>query len=342
MAPPATKPGAPTPKSPAVRKRAGRKPHDRVKSRATNGGSAATGKSERSNRAATKGGSPPPRGDGKRPGADPRAGAGARRASSAGKSAGRAAGKGAAKPAGNLLALTSPVGATSPKTLAAIARRSARRAAGTLTSKAIPAGASTARKVAAWAGESSGEAIMGHARRLPIQQAVDVAVPLQVAWDQWMRFNHFSEGTRRVKDVQRDGDRLVGRVARLEADEWEAEIIDERVDESFAWQSIDGSDCAGLVTFHRLSDRLTRIELNLDVRPIRLAEALALTLHLADRRAKADLRGFKVHVELLSPDTYQEIVDEANTNGRDDGPDEAESAPDVAEDGESKQGSSLP
>lgn len=288
MAPPATKPGAPTPKSPAARKSAVRKAHDRaaadidrgasvsnngdsastanrapVKSRSNEAGSAAAGKAERSSSAATKGGSPP------------------------------------------------SVGAASSKTLAAIARRSARRAAGTLTSKAIPAGASTAKKVAAWAGESSGEATIVHARRLPIQRAVDVAVPLRVAWDQWMKFNYFHEGTRRVEDVQRDGDRLVGRVARLAADEWEAEIIDERVDESFAWQSIDGSDCAGLVTFHRLSDRLTRIELNLDVRPVGLAEALALTLHLADRRAKADLRRFKAHVELLSPDTYQEIVDEA-------------------------------
>ncbi len=150
---------------------------------------------------------------------------------------------------------------------------------------------------------------MARARRLPIQRAVDAAVPLEVVWHEWMKFNYFPEGAHRVKDVQRDGDRLVGRVASPAADQWTAEIIDERVDESFAWHSIDGSNCAGLVTFHRLSDRLTRIELNLDVRPVGLAEALALALHLADRRAEADLRRFKAHVELLSPDTYQKILD---------------------------------
>jgi uncharacterized membrane protein len=227
--------------------------------------------------------------------------------------AGRAAGKAASKasqatghPAGKLFESTSLIGTAGRKTLAAVARRSARRAAGTLASKAIPAGAHAAKKVAGWAGGASGESILARARTLPIQRAVDVAVPLEVAWDEWMQFNYFPEGAHRVKDVHRDGDHLVGRVASPARDEWEAEIIDERIDESFAWHSIDGSDCAGLVTFHRLSDRLTRIELNLDVRPVGMAEALALTLHLADRRAEADLRRFKAHVELINPDTYEE------------------------------------
>jgi uncharacterized membrane protein len=223
----------------------------------------------------------------------------------AGKTASQAA-QAAGHPAGKLFESTSPIGTAGRKTLAAVARRSARRAAGTLAGKAIPAGAHAARKVADWAGGSTGESILARARRLPIQRAVDVAVPLEVAWDEWMQFNYFPEGAHRVNDVHRDGDNLVGRVAGPARDKWEAEIIDERIDESFAWHSIDGSDCAGLVTFHRLSDRLTRIELNLDVRPVGMAEALALTLHLADRRAEADLRRFKAHVELINPDTYEE------------------------------------
>jgi uncharacterized membrane protein len=168
--------------------------------------------------------------------------------------------------------------------------------------------------VVGWVGSPNGETILAGARKLPIQRAVDVAVPLEVAWDEWMQFSYFPEGAHRVKDVHRDGDHLVGRVAGPARGEWEAEIIDERVDESFAWHSIDGSDCAGLVTFHRLSDRLTRIELNLDVRPVGMAEAFALALHLADRRAEADLRRFKAHVELINPDTYEESGHQADAN----------------------------
>ena len=35
-----------------------------------------------------------------------------------------------------------------------------------------------------------------------------------------------------------------------------------------------------------------------------------LSLHLAHRRAEADLRRFKAHVEFINPDVYE------NTNGR--------------------------
>jgi uncharacterized membrane protein len=87
---------------------------------------------------------------------------------------------------------------------------------------------------------------------------------------------------------------------------WEAEVLDQRPNESFAWQSVKGSDCAGLITFHRLSERLTRLELNLDVIPQGMPEAMGLLTYLADRRAEADLRRFKAHVELINPDLYDD------------------------------------
>src|SRR5581483_9539422 len=54
------------------------------------------------------------------------------------------------------------------------------------------------------------------------------------------------------------------------------------------------------------SERLTRIELDLDVVPTNPSEAMTLALHVAHRRAEADLRRFKAHVEFISPDAYQE------------------------------------
>jgi uncharacterized membrane protein len=158
------------------------------------------------------------------------------------------------------------------------------------------------------------EALAERAHRLPIQQAIDVAVPLQVAWEQWMEFCYFPEGARRARNVEREGDTLIGELDGAGSREWKAEVIDERENESFAWRSIEGSDSAGLVTFHQLSERLTRIELNLDVRPTHMAEAAALALHVADRRVESELRRFKAHVELLSPDVYDELLS-ANGNG---------------------------
>lgn len=144
-------------------------------------------------------------------------------------------------------------------------------------------------------------------RRLPIQVSIDVAVPLQVTWDEWMSADSITEGVHRIDGVERDGGSLFGTISGPRSTDWEAEIVDEREAESFAWRSIEGSDCAGLVTFHRLSDRLTRIELDLDVLPVRPSEALTLSLHVAHRRAEAHLRRFKAQVEFISPDVYEPV-----------------------------------
>jgi uncharacterized membrane protein len=141
--------------------------------------------------------------------------------------------------------------------------------------------------------------------RVPIQVSVDVAVPLAFAWERWMTFEAMTEGVHRIEDVDRDGDHVIGTIAGVRSADWEAEIVDEREQEAFAWRSLEGSDCAGLVTFHRLSDRLTRIELDLDVLPTGPRDALTLSLHLAHRRAEAELRRFKASVEFVNPDVYE-------------------------------------
>jgi uncharacterized membrane protein len=215
--------------------------------------------------------------------------------------------------------------AASPKRVArklarkAIARavRTAARGAGRIVSSGARAAVSGMRS-------ANLESLLARARTLPIQRSLDVAVPLEVAWDQWESLRFIPEGTHRVASIERDGDdRLVGRVHGLRVErDWEAEIVDERVDESFAWHSVGGSDCSGLVTFHRLSDRLTRVELHLDVIPGGVAEALELVSRVADRRAGAELRRFKAYAETLDPDEYPPLDDEGETDDDDDDVDE--------------------
>ncbi len=143
-------------------------------------------------------------------------------------------------------------------------------------------------------------------QRPPIQAAVDVAVPNAVAWREWMRLEWLPEGVDRVSAIERTADdELAGHLDGGETN-WTAQILDERDGESFAWESREGSDCAGLITFHALAERLTRIELSLDVHPVSLAQAVALTARRADRRAAADLRRFKARLELISPDGYED------------------------------------
>jgi uncharacterized membrane protein len=160
--------------------------------------------------------------------------------------------------------------------------------------------------------------------RLPIQRSVDIAVPVRVAWEEWMAFECLPEGIHTVTEVERDGDELVGRTSGPLPTDWAAEILDEREQQSFAWQSHQGSDCAGLVTFHELSKRLTRIELNLDVVPTSVAENFQLTTRIADHRAETELRRFKARLELINPDLYEDEEDEAPMESQEDQGPEAE------------------
>ncbi len=144
-----------------------------------------------------------------------------------------------------------------------------------------------------------------HVRRAPVQLSIDVAVPLEVAYHEWMKLDSLPEGAHIVTDINRHGESLTGHIDGLgEPREWEAEIRDKRRNESFAWRSTRGSDVAGLITFHRLAERLTRLEVELDVVPASVTEAAALALHFADRRAETELRRFKLRVEMINPDAY--------------------------------------
>jgi uncharacterized membrane protein len=218
--------------------------------------------------------------------------------------------------------------------MSGLARAAARKAVKALGRKALEGGAGAIRAAAdrtveAGKGALSSTLSSTMDKRLPIQVSIDVAVPIAVAWQEWMNFGVLPEGVHRIEDVERDGDSLIGRTAAPHSTDWSAEIVDEREQESLAWRSVEGSDCAGLVTFHQLSERLTRIELDLDVLPTRPTEAVALGLHLAHRRAEADLRRFKAHVEFINPDVYE--ADSPNGSEPEDSSDSGEPEPEVEE-----------
>jgi uncharacterized membrane protein len=169
-----------------------------------------------------------------------------------------------------------------------------------------------------------GAPLVQRLRSVPIQCSIDIAVPLEVAYEEWMKLDFLPEGVHTVRKVRRDGDRLRGRIAgsSRERSRWRAEVREERPQESFAWRSIQGSDCLGLVTFHRLAERLTRLEAELDVVPIGPTQAFELMTRIADRRAEADLRRFKAELERISPDDYPSLVNDASDDAQGDNDEE--------------------
>lgn len=161
-------------------------------------------------------------------------------------------------------------------------------------------------------GKNGGTPLAQRLRSVPIQCSIDIAVPLEVAYDEWMKLEFLPEGVHTVRKIRRDGDRLKGQISSGRGQRWRAELREERPEESFAWRSLAGSDCLGLVTFHRLAERLTRLEVELDVIPSGPAQAFELLTHIADRRAESDLRRFKAELERISPEDYASLVEQTN------------------------------
>src|SRR5437764_729622 len=57
-----------------------------------------------------------------------------------------------------------------------------------------------------------GERLPEDIRRVPVQRSLDVAVPLDVAYEEWMHLDALPEGAHRVEHIKRRGRRLVGQV----------------------------------------------------------------------------------------------------------------------------------
>jgi uncharacterized membrane protein len=150
-------------------------------------------------------------------------------------------------------------------------------------------------------GDKSPSQGWGKGRRNPIQRWVDVAVPLETAYNQWTQFEEFPKFMHRVVNVNQDDEDR----AKLKWQEkiwfskrdWEAEITEQVPDSRIAWRTVSGTSHVGHVTFHRLDDELTRVTVNIDFNPSGMMEKMASGLRFVKRAAESDLCRFKAFIE---------------------------------------------
>jgi uncharacterized membrane protein len=140
----------------------------------------------------------------------------------------------------------------------------------------------------------------GSGRRMPIQQSVDVAVPISEAYDQWTRFEEWPKFMHRVDSAQQVDDSTVSFSTKVwgVTKQFEAEIVEQRPDERIEWHTEEGLMHSGVVTFHKLAPRLTRIEVSMDVKPDSLLEKAGRGMRFTKRAVRGDLHRFKAFVEM--------------------------------------------
>jgi uncharacterized membrane protein len=138
-----------------------------------------------------------------------------------------------------------------------------------------------------------------------ITESVDVEVPVQTAYNQWTQFEEFPTFMEGVVEVRQLDNTHLHWVAEIggKRHEWNAEITEQRPDERVAWRSTNGKTNAGVVTFHRLSDSMTRVTVQMEWEPEGATESLGGAVGVDARRVRGDLERFKEMIENRGAET---------------------------------------
>ena len=133
----------------------------------------------------------------------------------------------------------------------------------------------------------------------PIEESIDIQRPLRTVYDQWTQFTEFPQFMEGVTEVRQLDDTHLHWIAEFggHRHEWDAVVTEQKPDQRVAWRNTDGTDNAGVVTFHRLGENETRVMVQMDFVPEGIIEKLGTAIGAPDRRVKGDLARFKELIE---------------------------------------------
>src|SRR4051812_38528833 len=80
-----------------------------------------------------------------------------------------------------------------------------------------------------------------------VEEIVEVAVPVHVAYNQWTQFEEFPRFMEGVERVEQLDDVTVHWEASIggKHKEWDAHIVEQRPDECVSWENFDGANNSG-------------------------------------------------------------------------------------------------
>jgi uncharacterized membrane protein len=148
-------------------------------------------------------------------------------------------------------------------------------------------------------GLAAGDAI-GAGAPLPVQGSIDIALPVGAVFDLCARFEEYPQIVDRVTAVEVEDDTHfdVSVRARGREHELSIELVDEVPAERLDWECTGELEHSGVLTFHPLAPRLTRLELTIERASEGPVEQLARIVGLPERVLAQELRRFKAVAEL--------------------------------------------
>ena len=138
-----------------------------------------------------------------------------------------------------------------------------------------------------------------------IEESIDVEVPVETAYNQWTQFEEFPQFMEGVEQVEQIDDARLRWVAKVSGKraEWEAKILFQEPDSRIGWQSTDGKETSGTVSFEPDGETRTRIRLAMTYLPEGVLEQAGSAIGLDRRRIRGDLERFKELIEQRGSET---------------------------------------
>jgi uncharacterized membrane protein len=154
-------------------------------------------------------------------------------------------------------------------------------------------------------GSGKGRGGGGKSKSVTIVEDIDVGVPVRQAYDQWTRFQEFSTFAKGVVSVEKADDTTTNwkvKVAKSTRS-WRANVTEQIPDERIAWTTEGAKGTVkGVVTFHPITEDLTRVLLVLEYFPKGLVEKTGNIWRAQGRRARLDLKLYRTFVMMRGED----------------------------------------
>ncbi|WP_030805614.1 SRPBCC family protein [Streptomyces sp. NRRL F-2799] len=136
----------------------------------------------------------------------------------------------------------------------------------------------------------------GKSKSVTVVEDIEVGVPVREAYDQWTQFQEFSTFAKGVVSVEKADDTTSNwkvKVAKSTRS-WKANVTEQVPDERITWTTEGAKGTVkGVVTFHAITDNLTKVLLVLEYFPKGLFEKTGNIWRAQGRRARLDLKLYR-------------------------------------------------
>jgi uncharacterized membrane protein len=142
-------------------------------------------------------------------------------------------------------------------------------------------------------------------KSMNIVEDINIGMPVDIVYNHWTEFEKFPQWSKGVQSVDREDEVTTNWKAKIAFSNrnWKSKILDMAPDERIVWKSEGQTIVNGIVTFHPITEDLTKMLMVLEYIPHGFVEKVANLWRAQGRRARLDLKLFRRYVMMHAEPT---------------------------------------